>query len=128
MQSDLSRDGTISQTARCRAPRRASQNGAGRIDRANQWRVRRDFEPILRAMQKTADRQRTLAAHGAVMSDGRLPIEVLDLRQVSSVEGRVLVHGQDEQTGRNYLMLEGTDAKVHFIHYTPEIEEGPEPG
>jgi len=35
----------------------------------------------------------------------------------------VLVHGQEEQTGRNYLMLEGTDAKVHFIHYTPEIEQ-----
>jgi hypothetical protein len=46
-----------------------------------------------------------------------------DLRQVTSVEGRVLVHGQDEQTGRNYLMLEGTDAKVHFIQYTPEMEE-----
>jgi hypothetical protein len=57
------------------------------------------------------------------MSDERLPIEVLDLRQVTSVEGRVLVHGQDEQAGRNYLMLEGTDAKVHFIQYTPEMEE-----
>jgi hypothetical protein len=33
------------------------------------------------------------------MSDERLPIEVLDLRRVTSVEGRVLVHGQDEQTG-----------------------------
>ena len=48
---------------------------------------------------------------------------MLDLRQVTSVEGRVLVHGQDEQTGRNYLMLEGTDAKVHFIQYTSEMEE-----
>jgi hypothetical protein len=57
------------------------------------------------------------------MSDERLPIEVLDLSQIGSVEGRVLVHGQDEQTGRNYLMLEGTDAKVHFIQYTPEMEE-----
>jgi hypothetical protein len=57
------------------------------------------------------------------MSDERLPIEVLELRQFASVEGRVLVHGQDEQTGRNYLMLEGTDAKVHFIQYTPEMEE-----
>jgi hypothetical protein len=35
----------------------------------------------------------------------------------------VLVHGQDEDSGRNYLMLEGTDAKVHFIHSTPEMEE-----
>jgi type IV secretory pathway VirD2 relaxase len=89
----------------------------------NRWRVRRDFEQILRAMQKTADRQRTLAAHGALISDERLPIEMLDLRQFTSVEGRVIVHGQDEHTGRSYLMLEGTDAKVHFIYYTPEMEE-----
>jgi hypothetical protein len=74
-------------------------------------------------MPRTADRQRTLAAHAALMSDERLPIEVLDLRHVTSVEGRVLVHGEDEQTGRNYLMLEGTDAKVHFIQYTSEMEE-----
>jgi hypothetical protein len=56
------------------------------------------------------------------MSDERLPIEVLDLTQVTAIEGRVLVHGQDEQTGRNYLMVEGTGAKVHFIQYTPEME------
>jgi hypothetical protein len=32
-------------------------------------------------------------------------------------------HGQDEQTGRNYLMLEGIDAKVHYIPYIVEMEE-----
>jgi type IV secretory pathway VirD2 relaxase len=89
----------------------------------NNWCVRRDFDRVLRAMQRTSDRQRTLAAHGALLSDERLPMEVLDWRQVASVEGRVLVHGQDEQTGRNYLMLEGTDAKVYFINYSREIEE-----
>ena len=45
------------------------------------------------------------------------------MRQITSVEGRVLVHGQDEQSGRNYLMLEGTDAKVYFINYSREMEE-----
>ena len=45
------------------------------------WRVRRDFESILRAMQRTIDRQKTLAAHGVLMSDERLPIEVLNWRQ-----------------------------------------------
>ncbi len=90
---------------------------------AGTWLVRRDFEQVLRAMQRAADRQKTLAAHGALMSDERLPLEVLDLSQLSTVEGRVLVHGQDEQSGRNYLMLEGTDAKVYFIHYAPEMEE-----
>ncbi len=91
--------------------------------RPNMWRVRRDFEQVLRAMQRTADRQRTLTAHGALMSDERLPIEVLDLTQATSVEGRVLVNGQDEQTGRNYLIFEGTDAKVHFIYYTSRMED-----
>ncbi len=89
----------------------------------NRWRVRRDFDQILRAMQRTSDRQRTLAAHGALVSDERLPMEVLDVRQITTVEGRVLVHGQDEQSGRNYLMLEGTDAKVYFINYSREMEQ-----
>lgn len=89
----------------------------------NTWRVRRDFDQILKAMQQTTDRQRTLAAHGALMSDERLPVEVLDPASMTSVKGRVLVHGQDENSGRNYLMLEGTDAKVYFVHYTREMEE-----
>ena len=99
------------------------QMGVAESMGSNTWRVRRDIEQVLQAMQRTGDRQRTLAAHGVLMSDERLPIEVLDVRQAVSVEGRVLVHGQGEQTGRNYLMLEGTDAKVHFIQYTPDMEE-----
>jgi len=87
------------------------------------WHVRYDVEEVLRAMQRASDRQKTLAAHGVPMSDGRLPIEILDMRRLTAVEGRILVHGQDEQSGQNYLILEGTDAKVHFIHYTPEMDE-----
>jgi type IV secretory pathway VirD2 relaxase len=119
----------LTETARLHTKHEASRLAVlGRMGLAEStgphtWQVRRDFEQVLRAMQRTTDRQRTLAAHGVVMSDERLPIEVLDPAQVRSVEGRVLVHGPEEQTGRNYLMLEGTDAKIHFIHYTPEMEE-----
>jgi type IV secretory pathway VirD2 relaxase len=91
--------------------------------RANTWRVRRDFEGVLRAMQRTNDHQKILAAHGVLMSDERLSITILDWRQTPAVEGRILVHGQDELSGRNYLMLEGTDARVHYIQYTPEMEQ-----
>ena len=87
------------------------------------WLVRGDFEQVLRTMQQAADRQKTLSAHGALMSDERLPIEVLDLSRMTTVEGRVLVHGQDERSGRNYLMLESTDAKIYFVNYTPEMEQ-----
>jgi hypothetical protein len=86
------------------------------------WRVRRDFENVLRATQRSGDWQKTLAAHGAAMSDERLPLNVLDLRDLTTLEGRVLVHGEEEGSGRSYLLLEGTDARVHYIHYTPELE------
>jgi hypothetical protein len=86
------------------------------------WRVRRDFANILRAMQRSADRQKTLAAYGALISDERLPMTVLDLRSLTILEGRVLVHGEEEASGRSYLILEGTDARVHYVYYTPEIE------
>lgn len=91
-----------------------------------EWRVRQDFGNVLRSMQQSADRQRMLAAHGVLMSDERLPIAVLDLRRLSTLEGRILVHGEEEsgrRSGRNYLMLEGTDARVYHIHYTPEMED-----
>ena len=118
--SDMARSRTRHDVARLAV---LCQMGLAESTGPSSWRVRRDFEQILRAMQRTADRQRTLAAHGVLMSDERLQIEVLDLRQLTSVEGRVLVHGQDEQAGCNYLMLEGTDAKVHFIQYTPGMEQ-----
>jgi hypothetical protein len=93
-------------------------------DRA--WRVRRDFETVLKAMQRSADRQKMLAAHGALLSDERLPFVVLDMRKLKTLEGRVLAHGEEELgkgAGRHYLLLEGTDAKVHLVYYTPEMEE-----
>jgi type IV secretory pathway VirD2 relaxase len=86
------------------------------------WSVRWDFETVLRAMQRSPDHQKTLAAHGALMSDVRLPLAVLDFRQLTTLEGRILVHGEEESSGRSYLMLEGTDARVHYVYYTPEME------
>ena len=93
---------------------------------ASEWHVRGDFETVLRSMQKIGDRQKTLAAHGVLMSDPRLMTESSDNRDWKVLEGRVLVHGEKEDgrdAGRSYLMLEGTDARVHYISYTAEIEE-----
>jgi hypothetical protein len=86
------------------------------------WRVRRDFENVLRAMQRSADWQKTLGAHGALRSDENLSLNMLDLRDLTTLEGRILVHGEDESSGRSYLMLEGTDARVHYVYQTPEMK------
>jgi len=90
---------------------------------SDQWLVRQDFETALQAMQRLGDRQKVLAAHGVTVSDTRLPLVMFDLRQCTTLEGRILVHGEDEGSGRTFMMLEGTDARVHCIYHTPKIVE-----
>lgn len=90
------------------------------------WDVRSDFVTVLKAMQQVADRQKTLSAHRALVSDGRLPLVVTEPRSIKHLEGRVLGHGENEtgkDFGRHYMLLEGIDAKIHLIYYTPEMEE-----
>jgi hypothetical protein len=86
------------------------------------WLVRHNFEEALRAMQRASDRQETLAAHGALVSDPRLPLQVTPLTSIRQLEGRVLGHGQEDATGRAYVLIEGTDEKVHFIYPDDSIE------
>ena len=60
------------------------------------------------------------------MSDERLQLTVLDYRHLTTLEGRILVHGEEEtgrEVGRSYLMLEGTDGRVHYVYYTPEMDD-----
>lgn len=90
----------------------------------NSWRVRRNFDSILRAMQRANDRQKMLAAHGALLSDERLQMVIEDLQQLTLLEGRVVLHGEEEagrEAGQFYLLLEGTDGRLHHVYYTPEI-------
>jgi hypothetical protein len=58
----------------------------------DQWRVRQDFETALRAMQRLGDRQKILAAHGVPVSDTRLPLVMFDLRNCTTLEGRMPDH------------------------------------
>jgi len=89
----------------------------------DQWLVRQDLETALRAMQQLGDRQKVLAAHGVTVSDTRLPLVMFNFRRCTRLEGRILAHGEDEGTGRTFMMLEGTDAKVHCIYHTPQMVE-----
>lgn len=89
------------------------------------WRVRRDFEQVLRAMQRANDHQRMLTARGVLLSDERLPFMRLDWRSTNMIEGRVLAHGEEESgpnLGKGFMLLEGTDARVYYVEHTPEIE------
>jgi len=96
--------------------------GLAQFVASHMWSVQADFETVLRTLQQSGDRQKMLAAHGALVSDKRLPLQVTTLRQLQSVAGRVLLHTEDEQTGKRYMLVEGTDAKIHLIYHTRAIE------
>jgi hypothetical protein len=96
--------------------------GLARARRPHRWEVRRDLEVALKSMQRAADHQKTLAAHGALLSDRRLQLSAPNWRDITSLEGRVLSNGEEEN-GKRYLLLEGTNARVYYLHYTPELDE-----
>src|SRR5438876_1697650 len=87
------------------------------------WRVRGDFAEVLRMIERTKDRQRVLAAHGALLYDERLPFAVTSFRDITRLQGRVLAHGQEEHSDRMYLIIESVDGKVHFLYQTDEIQK-----
>ncbi len=124
----ISRSSTAGFNERTLQSRLVALQKMGLADQLNtaDWRVRVELPAVLRAMQLASDRQKILASNGVLLSDERLRLNVLDFRKTPEVQGRVLVHGEDEQTngaGRHYLLLEGTDAQVHLIFYTPEMED-----
>ena len=100
---------------------------AARSAGAFEWGVRRDLESVLRSMQRAADHQKTLAAHGALISDQRLQLSAPKWKDINSLEGRLLSHGEGE-TGNRFLLLEGTDGRVYHVGYTPEMDEARERG
>jgi len=94
---------------------------AARADR-HSWLVQGDFEAVLRTMQRTNDRQKMLARHAALVSDERLPLQITPFSGISVLEGRVLGHGHEENSGRPYLLLEGVEGKIHFLWQNGEIQ------
>ncbi len=88
---------------------------------AGHWLIDGDFEKSLRTMQKTHDRLKITAEHGVLASDRRLPFRVLRASDIDQIEGRVLVAGQDEASGRNYVLVESIRGEVLQIPHVPEF-------
>ncbi len=86
------------------------------------WIIRSDFETVQRAMQRVNDRQRALAAHNSLLFDPRLQSCLTEVTKIERLEDRVLGHGEDEGSGKPYMLIEGTDHKVHFLYHSPQIE------
>jgi type IV secretory pathway VirD2 relaxase len=115
--------GQRSQALTAQRLRALEQMGLAEASPEGGWYVKSNFGKVLRAIQKAADRQKTLTAHGVVLSDSNLPFVSFDIRCSKFCEGRVLVHGEEEESGRRYFMVEGTDGKVHHVYSNLQADE-----
>lgn len=112
--------------ARLREIRRLQQlavMGLARKTGPLSWTVNKSFEQALRQIQMANDRLKSLHEQRATLSDPRLPLVATDTRNLKRLAGRVIGTGLDENRGMPYLLLEGTDAKVHYLYHDRAIDE-----
>jgi len=85
------------------------------------WQLSPELERSLRAAQKTRDRVQIMEAHGVMASDTNLPFRLLKLNDVQDVEGKVLVHSQDEYSGNNFSLIETVQGEMIRLPHSKEM-------
>lgn len=95
---------------------------AKRVDNMK-WHLPHNVEHALRQRQIGNDRLKTLFQHRAMLSDPRLQMQNTDIRQAGRIAGRLIGTGLDESNDRPYMLIEGTDGKVHYIYQSKEAEQ-----
>jgi hypothetical protein len=90
-----------------------------------EWLVPQNLDWQMKEMAKAADRQRLLMSAGLAISDDRMSLRVTFAQDAfeTNLRGRVLAHVEDENTGSPMMILEGTDAQVHFIRHNGPIQK-----
>lgn len=97
--------------------------GLARRVTSQEWSVDAQFIAKLRVIQHTADRQKSMTRHMALASAPNLPVVFDNWRDLTTLRGRILGHGEEEGTDRHYFLLETTDGKVHYLSHRRETEE-----
>src|SRR3989442_8702569 len=81
------------------------------------------MEPALRQAQLAGDIIKSRARHLGQLSDPRMPLVVTTIEAGTRITGRVVGTGlSDELRDRRYLLIEGTDGRLHYIAQPPAVE------
>lgn len=95
--------------------------------KGGEWALDQDFEKTLRTVQKTNDRLKTIAQFGVMATPG-LPFRVERPSQIDAIEGKVIVHGQDDWSGNNYMILESVRGELLRVPQVREIAQARQNG
>jgi type IV secretory pathway VirD2 relaxase len=89
-------------------------------ERKGRWRLADELEPTLRAMGKRGDIIATLDREVRARELAALPADyaIYDSARTDAqpIVGRIAARGlSDEQVGREYLIVDGIDGRVHYV-------------
>jgi type IV secretory pathway VirD2 relaxase len=89
-----------------------------------QWALSGELENTLRKMQESGDILKTMYSARDIASDPRMPVRKLAVLQPGqSIEGRLIATGQEENTGKPYLLVESLDGIVHHLYQTQAMQK-----
>lgn len=81
------------------------------------WQVSNDMLKELKAIQISGDIIKRKARHISSITEPTLPVARTFLTAGQSLAGRVVGSGlHDENYDKRYMLIEGVDGKVHYIH------------
>ena len=87
------------------------------------WALDQGWDKALKDLQVLQRRTAMVAQGRALMTDPRCPPVVTKIQPGQVLVGRVLGTGSDEQYDRSYLLIEGTDSRVHIVYQNAAIEK-----
>ena len=92
------------------------------------WALDAGWDKALKDLQVLQRRTAMVAQGRALMTDPRCPPVVTKIQPAGSkpgdhLVGRVLGTGMDEQYDRSYILIEGTDSRVHIVYQNNAIEK-----
>ena len=85
------------------------------------WKVSEHLESSLRAVQQTRDLQQMQDRFGVLASDPSLPFQRTDWKEIDKLEGRVLVHGQEDNKEAAYMLVEDVNGIIRMLDHRNEI-------
>lgn len=87
------------------------------------WALDQGWDKALKDLQVLQRRTAMVAQGRALMTDPRCPPVVTKIQPGGHLVGRVLGTGLDEQYERSYILIEGTDSRVHIVYQNAAIEK-----
>lgn len=101
--------------------RKLKSMGLASEEKDGRWKIDPEWEKSLRTAQKAVDRIKMMEAHGEMASGTDMPFRLLRAKEMESVEGKILVHGQDEHSGNNFALVETIQGELVRIPHVKEI-------